>query len=87
MFEAHDSPSVSHDLVVESKEGDRRIDGFSRLGTESDDLESSSVDLLCQLVHSYVARSTDEDLTTSTEQENETRPYTYGISREYNVDQ
>lgn len=63
MLEVHDLPSVCRDLVVQGKEGDRGINGFSRLGTESDDLESSSVNLLCQLVHSYVARSTDKDLT------------------------
>ena len=58
-----DSPWVCYDLVVEGKEGDGRVNGLSWLGTESDNLETSAMDLLCQLVHGYVTGSTDQDLT------------------------
>ena len=51
------------DLVVKCQEGDRRVYSLSRLGAETDDLESCSVDLLCELVHCNVTGSTHQDLT------------------------
>ena len=51
------------DSVVKCQEGDRRVDSLPRLGAETDDLEPSAVDLLCELVHCNVTGSTHQDLT------------------------
>ena len=51
------------DSVVKCQEGDRRVDSLPRLGAETDDLEPSAVDLLCELVHCNVTGSTHQDQT------------------------
>jgi hypothetical protein len=51
------------DLIVQRQEGNGRIERFTRLGCQSDDLESRSVDLFCELIDSDVGWRDDEDLT------------------------
>ena len=56
-------PRVCSDLVVKCQEGDRRVNSLSRLGTKTDDLEPSAMDLFCELVYCNVTGSTHQDLT------------------------
>lgn len=62
----HLRPATRHppvhvpDLVVQGQERHRGIDGLSALGTEPHDFQPSLVDLLSQLIHGYVAWSTDK---------------------------
>lgn len=50
-------------LVVQSKEGHGRVDGFPALGTQPHHLQPSLVDLLCQLVNCNVTGSTHQHWT------------------------
>ena len=60
-------PLVSSDLVVESQEGNWRVNGLTRLGTQSHHLQPCAVDLLSQLVHGNVARGTHQHLPAASE--------------------
>lgn len=48
------------DLVVQGQERHWGVNGLTTLGTEPYDFQPSLVDLLSQLIHSYVTWSTDE---------------------------
>ncbi len=73
---------MSPDLVMQGQEGDRRVDGLTRLGTQAHHLEVRAMDLLRQLVHSNVARGTHQHLpvgTTATDHSN--RPLQKNVAR------
>lgn len=53
--------AVCH-LLVQREECDAGIEGFPRLGRQSNDFEASGVDLFRELVDSDIGRRTDEDL-------------------------
>jgi hypothetical protein len=51
------------DLIVQRQEGNGRIERFTRLGCQPDNLESRAVNLFCKLIDSDVGWRDDEDLT------------------------
>lgn len=66
MFESRAEFSTCHwpvhvaDLVMQSQEGHWRLNGLPTFGTQPDDLQSSLVNLLSQLIHSNVTGSTHQ---------------------------
>lgn len=52
--------SVFSHLLMQSQEGDRRIESFTRLGRDPHNLETCGVNLLGQLVYSDIGGSADE---------------------------
>jgi len=57
---SHFLPIHVSDLVMQCQEGYRRVNCLTTFSTQTNHFQSSLVDLLSQLIYSYITRSTDQ---------------------------